>query len=101
MTLWAGRLEGGPAEALWAFTASLDVDRRLAADDVAGSRSHVRGLARAGLVSAAGTGTGTVAMVLVAGGMALALVPGLLTVTLPTSVHKRRGMSRERVWEAP
>jgi len=52
VTLWAGRLEGGPAEELWAFTASLHVDRRLAADDVAGSRSHVRGLARAGLVSA-------------------------------------------------
>ena len=42
-----------------------------------------------------------VAMVRMAGGMALALVPGLLTVTLPTSVHKRRGMSQERVWEAP
>ena len=51
MTLWHGRLEGGPAEALWAFTASLDVDSRMAADDVAGSRAHVRGLARAGLVS--------------------------------------------------
>jgi argininosuccinate lyase len=53
MTLWAGRLEGGPAEELWAFTASLDVDRRLAADDVAGSRAHVRGLARAGILSEA------------------------------------------------
>ena len=52
MTLWQGRLEGGPAEELWAFSASLDVDRRLASDDVAGSRAHVRGLARAGLVSA-------------------------------------------------
>jgi len=51
VTLWAGRLEGGPAEELWAFTASLDVDRRLAADDVAGSRAHVRGLARAGILS--------------------------------------------------
>jgi argininosuccinate lyase len=51
MTLWAGRMEGGPAEELWAFTASLDVDRRMAADDVAGSKAHVRGLARAGLLS--------------------------------------------------
>jgi argininosuccinate lyase len=51
VTLWAGRLEGGPAAELWAFTASLDVDRRMAADDVAGSRAHVRGLARAGLLS--------------------------------------------------
>jgi argininosuccinate lyase len=33
-----------------AFTGSLAVDVRLAADDVSGSRAHVRGLARAGLV---------------------------------------------------
>jgi argininosuccinate lyase len=51
VTLWAGRLEGGPAEELWAFTASLDVDRRMAADDVAGSKAHVRGLVRGGILS--------------------------------------------------
>ena len=51
MTLWAGRMEGGPAEELWAFTASVDVDRRMAADDVAGSKAHVRGLARGGTLS--------------------------------------------------
>jgi len=56
VTLWAGRLEGGPAEELWAFTASLHVDRRMASDDVAGSRAHVRGLQRAGLVSAEDAG---------------------------------------------
>ncbi|MGH9263171.1 MAG: argininosuccinate lyase [Acidimicrobiales bacterium] len=55
MTLWQARLAGGPAEELWAFTASLDVDRRLAADDVAGSRAHVRGLGRAGLLTEADT----------------------------------------------
>jgi argininosuccinate lyase len=52
VTLWSGRFEGGPAEALLAFTASLDVDRRLATDDIAGSRAHVRGLARGGLLTA-------------------------------------------------
>ncbi|MDQ4068363.1 MAG: argininosuccinate lyase [Actinomycetota bacterium] len=51
MTLWLGRAGEGPAEELWAFTASLDVDRRMAADDVAGSRAHVRGLVRAGLLT--------------------------------------------------
>ena len=50
MTLWAGRFGGGPADALLAFTASLDVDRRLAVDDIAGSRAHVRGLERVGLL---------------------------------------------------
>ena len=33
----------GPAEELLAFTVSLPFDRRLAADDIAGSRAHVRG----------------------------------------------------------
>jgi argininosuccinate lyase len=51
VTLWAGRFEGGPTDALLAFTASLAVDRRLAGDDIAGSRAHVRGLARVGLLS--------------------------------------------------
>jgi argininosuccinate lyase len=50
MTLWAGRFEDGPAEELLAFTSSLVTDARLAADDLAGSRAHVRGLVRAGLL---------------------------------------------------
>jgi argininosuccinate lyase len=50
-TLWHGRFEGGPNEALMAYTASLPFDRRLWRDDIFGSRAHVRGLARAGLVS--------------------------------------------------
>jgi argininosuccinate lyase len=50
-TLWHGRFEGGPADELLAFTVSLDVDRRLAADDLDGSRAHVQGLARAGILS--------------------------------------------------
>jgi argininosuccinate lyase len=42
VTLWHGRFEGGPAEELLAYTVSLPFDRRLAADDIAGSRAHVR-----------------------------------------------------------
>jgi len=52
MTLWQGRMGVPPAEGLLAFTSSIGVDIRLAPDDVAGSRAHVRGLARAGLLSA-------------------------------------------------
>ena len=51
MTLWESRFRSGPAEELMALTASLDFDRRLAADDVTASRAHVRGLGRAGLLS--------------------------------------------------
>ncbi len=51
--LWHGRFDQGPADELWAFTVSLPFDRRLALDDLTGSRAHVKGLARVGLISAA------------------------------------------------
>ena len=49
-TLWHGRFADGPSEELLAFTVSLPFDVRLAADDIAGSRAHVRGLGRAGIL---------------------------------------------------
>jgi len=52
MTLWQGRMGVPPDDGLLAFTSSIAVDVRLAAEDVAGSRAHVRGLARAGLLTA-------------------------------------------------
>ncbi len=52
-TLWHGRFEGGPAAELMAYTESLSFDRRLWRDDIAGSRAHVRGLARVGILTAA------------------------------------------------
>lgn len=50
-TLWHGRFEGGPAAELMAYTESLSFDRRMWPDDIAGSRAHVRGLARVGLLT--------------------------------------------------
>jgi argininosuccinate lyase len=50
-TLWHGRFEAGPADELLAFTVSLPFDQRLARHDLAGSRAHVAGLVRAGLLS--------------------------------------------------
>ena len=50
-TLWHGRFGVGPADELLAFTASLPFDQRLWPDDLVGSRAHVLGLARAGLLS--------------------------------------------------
>ncbi|HEY5154843.1 MAG TPA: argininosuccinate lyase [Acidimicrobiales bacterium] len=52
-TLWHGRFEGDPAQELLAFTVSLGFDQRLAVDDLHGSRAHVRGLVRAGVLSIA------------------------------------------------
>jgi argininosuccinate lyase len=50
--LWHGRFAAGPSDELVAFTESLSFDRRLAPDDIAGSRAHVTMLARVGLLSA-------------------------------------------------
>ncbi len=49
--LWHGRFGEGPADELLAFTVSLPFDRRLAGDDLTGSRAHVQMLARVGLLS--------------------------------------------------
>jgi len=48
--LWAGRFGEGPSDELLAFTVSLPFDRRLAGDDLAGSRAHVHMLERVGLL---------------------------------------------------
>jgi len=50
MTLWEGRISAGMADAVAAFTVSLPFDRALAHDDLAGSRAHVQGLGKAGIL---------------------------------------------------
>ena len=51
MRLWGGRFAGAPSERTADFTRSIEVDRALALDDLAGSVAHVRGLERAGLLT--------------------------------------------------
>ncbi|MDR0589171.1 MAG: argininosuccinate lyase, partial [Spirochaetaceae bacterium] len=48
--LWGGRLEEKPEAEAFAFQASITVDRRLAQDDIAGSRAHVLMLGRQGII---------------------------------------------------
>jgi argininosuccinate lyase len=50
-TMWGGRFAASPDAAMQAINASIDVDRRLAAEDIAGSRAHAAMLARTGIVS--------------------------------------------------
>jgi argininosuccinate lyase len=52
MRTWGGRFMGDPDERVAAFTSSIEIDAALAADDIAGSIAHVRGLGRAGVLSA-------------------------------------------------
>jgi argininosuccinate lyase len=49
--LWHGRFGEGPADALLELSVSLPFDRRLAHDDLVGSRAHVDMLAAVGLLS--------------------------------------------------
>ncbi len=50
--LWHGRFGEGPGDELLAFTVRNPFDRRLAHDNLNGSRAHVRMLERAGLLTA-------------------------------------------------
>ncbi len=50
-TLWHGRFDSAPADDLLAYTVSLGFDQRLFPDDIAGSRAHVRGLGRVGILA--------------------------------------------------
>ncbi|MHB1323812.1 MAG: argininosuccinate lyase [Coriobacteriia bacterium] len=51
-TPWSGRFERVPGEFQQRFGASLSVDRRLYAEDIAGSIAHARMLAQQGIISA-------------------------------------------------
>ena len=50
---WSGRFRAPVAERVKRFTASVDFDRRLAKQDIAGSLAHARMLAGAGIISKA------------------------------------------------
>jgi argininosuccinate lyase len=51
MRLWGGRFGEENDRRVADFTRSIELDRELAADDIAGSIAHVRGLGRAGLLT--------------------------------------------------
>jgi argininosuccinate lyase len=49
--MWGGRFESGPAQIMREITPSIDFDKRLAGEDLAGSRAHVRMLALQGIIA--------------------------------------------------
>jgi argininosuccinate lyase len=51
MRTWGGRFTGETDARVVDFTRSIEIDAALAADDIAGSIAHVRGLGRAGILS--------------------------------------------------
>ncbi len=50
MTLWHGRFSSEPSVELWEFTESLTFDKTLALDDITGSKAHLAGLERVGVL---------------------------------------------------
>jgi len=51
--MWGGRFESGPAQIMREITPSIDFDKRLAGEDLTGSRAHVHMLATQGIVAKA------------------------------------------------
>ncbi|KCZ92167.1 argininosuccinate lyase [Hyphomonas johnsonii] len=51
-TMWGGRFAATPSEIMDEINCSLDVDRRMAEEDIAGSRAHADMLAELGIISA-------------------------------------------------
>jgi argininosuccinate lyase len=49
--MWGGRFERGPASIMEEINASIDFDKRLAEQDLAGSKAHARMLARQGIIA--------------------------------------------------
>jgi argininosuccinate lyase len=51
--MWGGRFSAGPSKIMEEINASIDFDRKLAAQDIAGSKAHVAMLAKTGVVAEA------------------------------------------------
>jgi argininosuccinate lyase len=52
-TMWGGRFSAKPDQVMEAINASIDTDKRLAEQDIAGSKAHAAMLAETGVISAA------------------------------------------------
>ena len=50
--MWGGRFAGGPAEVMERINASIDFDKRLYRQDIAGSKAHCRMLVQQGILNA-------------------------------------------------
>jgi argininosuccinate lyase len=50
--MWGGRFSAKPDQVMEAINASIDVDKRLAEEDIAGSKAHAAMLAKTGVISA-------------------------------------------------
>ena len=52
-SMWGGRFSARPSDIMQAINASIGFDRKLAAEDIAGSRAHATMLAAQGIITVA------------------------------------------------
>ena len=50
-SMWGGRFSAGPSAVMEAINASIDVDQRMAEEDIAGSLAHAEMLGATGVIS--------------------------------------------------
>ena len=50
-SIWGGRFSSGPSELMQAINASIDFDKRMYRQDIAGSKAHATMLAACGIIS--------------------------------------------------
>lgn len=50
-SMWGGRFAAGPSAVMTEINASIDIDRRFAAEDIAGSKAHAAMLAARGIIT--------------------------------------------------
>ena len=81
--LWAGRFVERTAPIVEAFTASINIDRRLYAYDIQGSIAHCKTLAKASILSK---------------GEAKQLIQGLEQIKDALSHHSQQRSSRNSYW---
>ena len=67
MTLWGGRFDSSMDDALWNLSESYSFDRALYRHDIMGSKAHIAGLHKAGILTGAELGLLTEALDTVAG----------------------------------
>ncbi len=100
--LWGGRFEGHPEEFLQCYGASLPVDKRMWAEDIAGSKAHARMLAKVGVISQADAdsivaGLGEVADDIRAGSFAFDINDEDLHMSVERSLTQRIGAAGGRL----
>ena len=74
-SLWGGRFSAKPHELMTAINASIGFDKRLAGEDIAGSRAHAAMLGATGIIAAADERAIQAGLTLIEGGIAAGTFP--------------------------